>query len=186
MKIEVSKLNAEIVKFENLIEKLEDIYLNYYNQINSCSFFWQDKHEIKFMDQAKEEKRKYMNMINELKNISDIYSYLIREYQKIGRKIVVDLGMKNEVNNYFNKYINEINNLIYEYNRLDLSFCYDVRSYLLKEKDRLNKTKNDILSIRQKVRETFNEIEQIEKQIQLNISKLNIEIIKENSITGLY
>ena len=68
------------------------------------------------------------------------------------------------------------------YNDLDLSFCNDIANKINKEKRELLKIKENIIASKTKVKDTLLKIEEIEKDINLKLSKIDIEVIKQVDI----
>lgn len=182
MNINVKNIEAELQCLNNLIEDYEDIYLNLYNEISSVSFFWQDKNEVRFIDNINADKQKIRTTIEELISISEIYSYLVTSYQKIGNSIRCNLSAKNGVISRLDTYILKLDNIILVYSSLDLSFCTSIAQQINNQKNILIHQLKKAQKIKQSLQQKFNEIEKIEKVINLKISKIKLEIIQDKAI----
>ncbi len=182
MEIKVDSLKTEVNKFNRMIEEYEEIYLNLYNQISSASFYWQDPKAIQFFKQISLEKLQVKTMIDEMNSVRQVYAFLIEKYQMLGNKIVCNLQNRDRLLLKFDRYVNQLNNLIDHYNRLNLSFCRKEARYLRNQRSILISMRNEIMEIRDCVKQKFNDIETIEKEVNLKISRLKIEIIKETDI----
>lgn len=180
--IDTKNLAAELAELNNLLDDYEDIYLNLYNEISSVSFFWQDKNEMRYLDEINTEKQKSKNAILELNNIKDIYNYLLTNYQEIGNNIKCNMDAKDSIISRINTYLLKLNNIIALYNSLDLSFCTSVIPMINSEKQILNNEKKNVQRIKESLQQNFNKIETIEKTINLKISKINLEIIKNKEM----
>lgn len=182
MNINVKNIEAELQCLNNLIEDYEDIYLNLYNEISSVSFFWQDKNEVKFIDNINVDKQKIRTTIEELISIREIYSCLVTNYQKIGNSIRCNLSAKNIVISRLDTYISKLNNTILAYNSLDFSFCTSIAPLINNQKNILIQQLKKAKKLKQSFQQKFNEIEKIEKVVSLKISKIKLEIIQEKTI----
>ena len=183
MEINVLALEKEYDLLTKSIESFYENILNIYNELNWASGYWNDFHARLFFTNVNSEKIKLNNTYNELKSLNDIYTFLIEQYKSIGNKIRVNLEEKNKVITKFNDFREKINELVSLYNDLDLSFCtVTIANKLAKQKQELIKIKEKIVTDKEKVKNIFEKIEQIEKDVNLRLSKINIEIIKEADI----
>ena len=183
MIIDVNNIKDEIVKLNGLVDKYEENYLNLYNEINNASSYWNDLISVKFFDSCKIEKIETKTALDEIKSIIDVYDYILEKYQEIGNKIKCEIKDKSIIISNFNNYIVKLDDLIREYNLLDYNFDHKISSIL---NDQLYKLKNNrkiLNSIKNEVKDIFDNIETIEKEINLRLSKINIEIIKETDIS---
>lgn len=180
--VNVDELKTNLIKYNSLIENYQSIYDNLYNEISSASFFWNDEHASSFFENINVEKIKVGNVISELNSVKNVYSYIVSNYEKIGNKIVFDLDLRNEIMEKFDNYINKIIKIIKYYDSLDLSFCVQESKFITSEKNKLVVMKNVVFNLKEKIMKIFDDIEEIEKQVNLMISKINIGVIKESEI----
>ena len=183
MIIDVNNIKDEIVKLNDLLDKYEDNYLNLYNEINNASSYWNDLISVKFFDSCKIEKIETKTTLEEIKSIIDIYNYILEKYQEIGKKIKFEIKNRDIVINGFNNYIIKVDDLIREYNSINFNCNIKISNML---NDQLYKLKNNrkiLNNIKDKVKDIFDNIEEIEKEINLRLSKINIDIIKEIDIS---
>ena len=182
MIVHVDKIKVELDKYNNLINKYENAYLNLYHELNSASLYWNDGHSAKFFDNVEVEKNKVSNGILELKSVRDIYFYIVESYEKLGNRISFDLKYQDSIISSFNKYIDKLDEIINLYNNLDLTFCAEEANLLKTELEKLGHMKYSVTAIKNKVRKIFLQIEEIEKEVKFRISKIDIEIIKKKEI----
>ena len=183
MIIDVNNIKDEIVKLNDLLDKYKDNYLNLYNEINNASSYWNDLISVKFFDSCKIEKIETKTTLEEIKSIIDIYNYILEKYQEIGKKIKFEIKNRDIVINGFNNYIIKVDDLIREYNSINFNCNIKISNML---NDQLYKLKNNrkiLNNIKDKVKDIFDNIEEIEKEINLRLSKINIDIIKEIDIS---
>lgn len=182
MEINVTNLESECNKLNSELEIFYNNYLNIYNELNNANSYWQDYHSRLFFSNANSEKNKVNNTYNEINELKNIYKYLIDEYKSIGRKIKVNLDGKDEIISKFNNFHDKINELISIYNSLDLAFCPSIANKLNNQKDRIVKIKEEMLSSKNKIKKILEKIESIEDEINVRVSKMNLEEIKEVDI----
>lgn len=181
--INISNVQKEVIQLNNLIEDYELNFLNLYNEVNKTSNYWKDAHAKAFYKDLDIQKIKVSNTIDELKKVKDIYKYVQEKYETLGQKIDFNLNYKTKVLNNLNDYIDQIKIIINNYEALDLSFCpYEAR-YIRNQLQKLRNHKNNLIKYKSKVEKKFNYIEEIEKNIKTQISKIQIEILQENDIS---
>ena len=180
MFINSEKLSVEIKKLLELIEKYNDIYINYYNTLNESSSYWNSSLSIKFFSDVSVEKNKVEMAINDLKNIADIYTYMVESYGAIGKKIKYDLSKEEILTQLFNKYIEKIDSTIILYRTLEI----DAQNMQIIEnqKEILNNNKKKIIEIRKYYIDLFNKIREIDIEVKNRIKNLKIDYIKESEI----
>ena len=182
MIVHVDKIRVELDKYNNLITKYENAYLNLYHELNSASLYWNDGNSPKFFENVDSEKNKVSNSILELKSVRDVYFYIAESYEKLGNRISFDLKYQDSIINKFNLYIDKLDKIITLYNELDLTFCAEEANLLRTELDKLDHMKYSVTALKEKVRKIFMQIEEIEKEVHSRLSKIDIEIIKKKEI----
>ena len=181
MKININKL---LIIRDNLIELLnnyEQIYNNFYHEIENVKNYWHDSHANYFFSSVVEEKKENVVFFEEFKSIVDIYSYIVNKYQDIGNNIEVDLNNRDDFIVKMDNCITGIDDIINRYRNLDSRFLMEVNKSLLYEEDKYSKIRNKLLSIKESNKRCLSEVEEIERQISLKISKINIVAVKENN-----
>ena len=150
MKVNINNLKDEVEAFNRLLSKYEESYLNYYNMISSFSFYWQDYNSKRFFDAAKIEKLSYEQVLNDLKDVKNVYSYIIDKYSTFGRKISINLDAKNKIMDRFDDYIDEMSSIIRRFYNLDLSFCPNEAYYIRKARDRMIVQRDELKACKKK------------------------------------
>lgn len=184
MIVNTSDLKADITKLNNLIDKYEDIYLNLYNELNKSSFFWQDNKSKLFYDNANLEKLKIITTTNELRLLNDIYVYVHDSYVELGKIIEFDLKMKDKILSSFNICNEKLKNAIRNNNSVDVGFASEISSNIRDNIGNLSKMQSSLQDFKTIVKDSFNKIEEIEKEVKHKISNLKLEYIKESDITN--
>lgn len=182
MKINIKNLKIELNNLNRIVEDYEEIYLNLYNVFSSSSFFWNDINSKKFYNDISIEKLKIKKTIDEFTNLIELYNYIIKQYEKIGKNIYYDLSNRYEVLKNIKEYIEKLKSIISKYNNLDIKYCPEVANYINKEKIQLKDSLKLINNIYINVNKFYKKIEEIEKEVGLRCSKFNIEFIKENNV----
>ncbi|MBE6152813.1 MAG: hypothetical protein E7166_01110 [Firmicutes bacterium] len=184
MKINIMIIKSEILKLNTLIDEYENNYLNLYNEIKKASSYWQDGNSINFFNDADYYKLKIQLNVEEIKQLKEVYNYLINKYSQIGNKITFNLNSRTYLINSFNSYINQIDEIIKLYNNLDLSFCSYERQKLINQRNQFKSIKNSLIKIKKNIINKLEYIEEIEKEINLKLSKISIELLKENNVSN--
>lgn len=185
MVVKVDSLKIELNKLNELIKDYNFSILNLYNELSFSENYWKDKYSLMFYSNMKMEKRKNIKLILELNDIKKIYEILINNYSQLGNNINCVIENKNIVLNSIDDYLNKMNEIINLYNRLNLSFCPKEAGYLHNHLNILKSNYQKIQNSRNIVKSCFDKIEEIEKQVNLYISKIDIEYLKETDISGV-
>ena len=186
MTIDVKYLKEQIKAYNDLIEEYEGDYLNYYNMLSSFSFFWNDQHAKRFYSNLPKEKLNCKNLVGELRTIRDVYKYMINKYSEFGNHIKIDLKEKDRVINKFDSYIDKANSIINKFNNLNLGFCPNEAYRIRQVRDNVIECRDAISEKRKSVKECFEKISNIEREINHRIQIINTTIVKETSNNGLY
>ena len=186
LKINVNNLKIEIEKINKLLDEYENIFLNLYNELSSSSLFWNDKESKLFFENINIEKIKINNMLVELHEISNVYKSIIRKYEQIGNNIEIIFQSKEIILSKINKYLDKLYTIIEKYHELDLEFCPKEAYIIYNQLDELIKIGNDIISLKKKIQDKYNDVLEFERKIKLDISSIKIEYIKEIEVNDLY
>lgn len=184
MKVNVSNIKLEVNKLNKLIDEYEHNYLNLYNEVGKVSSYWQDGNSINFFNEVDKYKLMVKTNLDEVKELYNVYQYLIEKYTEFGEKISFDIEKQSSTLRAFDSYMNQINNIINSYKKLDLSFCsYYERETLMQQMSDLKKYNNLLFQIKENFNNTLEKIKEIEKTVNSKISKLSIEFITENDFS---
>lgn len=182
MQVNVSGMKAELAAFKRFLKDYEDDCRNLYHTLNYTNTYWQDPHAMKFFDSVKLEEIKVDTMQNEFQALKEVYTYFVEKYETFGNKVFFDLENRESCLAKIDSYILKMRNVIATYAGIDTSFCPKEASLLRKEKQKLENDVKVLEQYRVDLKEKLIEIEEIEKNIQLKLSKIDIEVIKETSI----
>ena len=177
MFINNEKLSIEEKKLASLIDKYNDIVLNYYNILNESSVYWTSPLSIRFFSDIQQEKNKLNITISELKSIDLIYQYIIDTYSEFGKKINYDLSNEEKLTHSFNKYIERLDSIIILYKQFENNNSnYEI---IQQHIDIINKNKSKMIEIKEYYVNTLTKIKEIEAEVKSRISNLKIDYIKE-------
>ena len=185
MEINVANIEKECSTLKKNIDSFYDNVLTIYNELNWVKGYWDDYHARLFFTNVNSEKMKVVNTYNELKSVSNIYESMVERYKSIGNKIQVNLEEKDNVLAKFNNFYDKVNELISLYNGLNLRFCAgtSVANRLYRQKQDLLKIKASLNVYKERVKTTFETLEEIERDINYKISNTSIEEIEEANIS---
>lgn len=185
MEVLTGQLKNEIIKFNRLLEEYEENSLNLYNEISLSSFFWRDPHAQKFYDMVSDEKEKVRKNILSLRQLQDVYEYLIEQYESFGKKVQYDLSKKQNILSSYDKVIEKTHFILKQYSAIYLQFLNREAYIIEQEKNSIEKTYTQLVQSREIVKKSFVKIEEIEKETYHLLSKIKIEIIQETDIRGV-
>ena len=182
MEVNVEKIKVELEKYNRLIDDYEDLYLQLYFELNYSSSYWNDGNSFNFYEKIKKDKNKITLAITELKEIKKVYEYIIDSYERFGNKISFNLRRKYNVLEKIDNYLIELDKIIKLYEELDYENLVEEKIILDNQKDTLLKLKNRMTEMRENVKDLFDKLEEIEKNIHYRISKISIEKLKIQDI----
>ena len=185
MDINIEKLKGDLRKLSNLIEDYESIYYNLYNELSNCSIFWKDNNSSFFFDNVRLEKIAVNETITEFKQITELYNYLFNKYSEFGNKIKINTELKNDILSKFDNYLEDIYDILDDFKNLTFRFDKTIADNIYRDMDRLVDIANILVGLKSRIKKHFNEFEEIEKEVSLKISKINIDILKETEISNL-
>lgn len=185
MEINIANIEKECSTLKKNIDSFYDNVLTIYNELNWVKGYWDDYHARLFFTNVNSEKMKVVNTYNELKSVSNIYESMVERYKSIGNKIQVNLEEKDNVLAKFNNFYDKVNELISSYNNLNLGFCAgsSIANRLYRQKQDLLKVKASLNVYKERVKTTFETLEEIERDINYKISNTSIEEIEEANIS---
>ncbi len=179
MEIQLDKIETENNKLKKILDDFQTNYLNIYNELESISFIWQGNESNEFNQKISVDKVKLENTYGELKEIDNIYNYLINENQGIGKNIFFDFNKKSKIEDLFNQIATSIADIVDYYDILDTSFCPVEASIINSEKQKLELIEKDLMNIKKDLKNTLDKIEKNENMVSEKTSSIDIEIIKE-------
>lgn len=182
VKIDIEELDQEITKLDQLIELYEQIKSNLFNTITSSSAYWHDNKAVKFYDAIEKEKNKTEVLVGNIKDRRDLFFFILTRYKELGKKITCDLETKDAVIEKYDFLLSEIEMILKKYKDLDISFDSELKNKIDKQIDEYEKINIDLQVSREKIREYYNIIEDIEKKVTFKLSKLSITKINEFEI----
>lgn len=184
MELNTKNLKIELNNLNEFIEEYETNYLNLYNEISNIPLYWKDNKSIAIVKDISLYKQKIKILIDEIYHLQDVYVEILESYSTFGEKIYFDLKNEDNLITNYDSYISELEKIINSYKNLDLNFCLEESQQIINEKNLLLKNKETIQQIKENTLEVINNIEEIEKEIKLKISRLTIEIIKEQDLNS--
>ena len=168
-----------INSLRTIIEEYEIVELNIFNQLKDSCVNWQDGNSIKFGDNIILDKEEIDIFVENLNNEIDLYNYMYNNYIRLGKKIKCNMNNKDTILYLIDNCCNKAVTIINEFNRINISFYYSEQYNIFEQKNKIIKVKNDLLNIRESIKDLYNKIEQIEKNINIKIKKLEEMDIKK-------
>lgn len=175
MKIRIDKLNDELKKLKNLLDRYEENYLNFYSELKNCSINWKDVYAEVLFSNVNIEKKDTQIFYEELLSFRDIYEEIVTEYYKYGDKLF--FSGDDDIFTKFNDYSNYLDNLINKYNYLDSFSDLQEYSYLKKERNKLIENRRNFIKIKDKYKKNYKNINESEEKIKRSINRYKISSI---------
>ena len=112
MIVNIDKLKSANIQLNKLIETYEENIENLYSIYNNIDSSWYDTDSRKFNTQINFEHMKEIKYYDELKNISNYYNKIIKEYSPIGKNININIEVLPDIINKLNTCIELIKKVI--------------------------------------------------------------------------
>ena len=103
MKINNEKLKISIEKYSSLLEEYENTYMNFYYEAGANNQYWNNTTANYFFSLIEDEKKENKKFYEELCSLKLVFEYLVDNYQNYGKKISLNLEMKDTIINKINK-----------------------------------------------------------------------------------
>ena len=185
MDINIEKLKGDLRALSNLIEDYESIYYSLYNELSNCSIFWNDNNSLLFFDNVSSERIAVNRTISEFRQIKEVYNYLVNKYSEFGTKINIDIKQKDDILTKFDNYIDDIEDILSSFNKLKYGFDRTISDNIFRDINRLIDIISRLYKLKNKIKKHFNALEEIEREVSLRISKINIDILRDTEIKNL-
>ncbi len=181
MEINISNLIEKKDKLTKKINEYEQTNLDYYNEISNVKTHWNTKKGKDFSSDVDEERKEIALVINNLKDIRDLYSYIIDKYKSYGDKILFDTTDENKIIDNINNYNNKIAEIIKLYDGIIAQYN---NGAIVEERRIINNCIKQMNDIKNNTIEKLSDFENIEKDIRAKINKIELEYIKETDISN--
>jgi len=176
--INSTEIEKEVTILKQLIEDYEKNYIMLFKELSDTSFYWTEDGNAKaFFNELKFEKEQQKNHYKTLYNTYKIYEYISEKYKTIGRKIYVNPDERDNILAKYNNCINKTTELIVLYEHLDTSFCAPEKPLIINQIKKLNNLRTTYKASKEKVKDTLDRIEEIEREIQNRIASYEIDKI---------
>lgn len=183
--VDVVNLRQLVNQYNSLIDKYQMYYLNLYNEIKNSRLYWIDPHALRFYQAKDLEKHRIDISYEELTSLKDLYSFIVRKYEALGNYISFNLNNRDALISKIGSYINSLNNILNNYNRLDYSFASgDIQYMINNQKNNLSKMINIAKSTQSKIRSTCDKIKGIEDSISNMINNIDIQVLPYATTEG--
>lgn len=177
--IDLSMIQETLELLNKIIAEYEQVDRNILSTLKASSFFWNDNVANDFFNELDEHHKNNDEVMNNLKDNTELFSYVINNYSEIGNKIKCNLDSKDTIINKINNILEDLNNIILSYGYLNTYFCPYERNILFSEKKELITAYNTLNTILNNITNKFKKMELIEKNIKSKISKLNSYIVND-------
>lgn len=182
MKISVKEVKNLNSKLQNKYESYENNYLGYYNYLNQTKNDWYDTNSNKYFQTIEEDKKNDYNTLQEIKNLSKVFDYLIANYGELGNEIEYDKTQKDQIISIVDDIISLTNKVLNSYNSIGI-YNYSERSILYSQKNTVMNLKTKAKELKRQLNNKMNKIDKIEEMSKNKFSKISIEPIREKDIT---
>lgn len=180
--INIDELKNKLFMLNNLLDEYDNNFLNLYKILDDSYLYWDDSIARQFYFDIAEDKKKVKIFHNNLLDLYDIYLYICNKYSRFASKIEFDLSKIDSLINLFENYTERLNDIIKLYHNLDYNFGGSEFFQLAAQEESLKIIKSNIVLLKDKNKDDLVEFENLENDVSLKISKINIEKISPSRL----
>ena len=182
--INLSAIREEQSKINGMIEEYEKTYHELMNLIIESNSFWHDSKSKIFFDDFAKQKSHNTRSIDFYCEANKIYSTIIDKYSKIAKKnINLVTEKQEELNEKYNECIKKIEEISSKIMQSSSTHSYYINNLLNTNKNKINTCLNNLIESKHSLNTLFKEVDQKEKEIKNEISKIDIPDILEFDIS---
>ena len=181
MKINCSSINQSIIKLNSLVNDYEYIFINLNNVLENVLNYWSDNDSKLYIEKITIEKRQINKNITELKDIISVYNYILKEYSNIGNDIFFDVNNIGYIYEYLDEYVDLINEIINLYSSISIKYS----SIIVDQQNYFINLKNNIDFLRKVIENTVNRVNKIERQVNVKLNNINVDLVKVSDVYNL-
>ena len=180
VKINVDEVKKYLDIITNLLSKYREKHEKIEFEYNNMVLNWKNNKAPVFFALINDNQLLNIKLICTLESEIKVLSRVINKYLEIATKIECNLEQKDYLISKFDNVLNKIDNILTKFNELgDISFCSNELN-ILNEKSKLKSDKANIESIKDKIKEKYSYIEQVEKDLNsFSVEDINISIKNE-------
>ena len=178
--VKVDEISSELSSLNAIVNNYEENYKMIFKELDGLKTSWYDDNYAKsFYDDVIIENYQNKEHNNNIKEIINIYEYLVEKYKNIGTKVEIDLKYIDSILEKFNKRISETRDIINQYKGIDTYYCPRERNYINKQIKDLRATITSMRKNKQEYKDLFDTILNIENNVKEKLAKIELYPIKE-------
>ena len=185
MQVNITTLKENVIKFDNNIKSFEETSFNMYQNIEEMRALWRTNKTDSLFAFFEEERAFTKFLTSNLKRLKNTYQFIIDSLDQYGKKIDVDLDLRDKVLESFDTYIKEENKIIDIYNTIDMSYFTNETNDLKEDKAAVLDSKNKINKLEDAFRNMFDRIEEVEIEVEHKLNGINVAPMKSLNINEL-
>jgi len=185
MRILVDNIQSEKNTLEKELESYENNNLNLHNELLQIMDYWQDPFSVSLKKELQKYKLEENEINKSLKEMLNIYDFVIKQFSQIGNKIEYNLDNRDLINQKFDNCKEKIKKIISLYNSLNIDATDSLCFLIEKEKIVFNSMLKQTNEIQNSFKDKLNEIKELEDKINSKTNKINIKKIKQLEVEKL-
>ncbi|MBR2678536.1 MAG: hypothetical protein IKE63_03880 [Bacilli bacterium] len=181
VEIDLKKIRSIISNYNDILDQLKDNNTDVIHQFNELTKVWNDQKRLRLTSNFNLEQRRILRLENNVIQQINIYKYLEKEYEKIGRKVKCNLDARDLLNEKLDRIINKLNSIINNYENIGNISFYS-RAYLIYNQKRdMKSILKSFENIKKDLNNKFEQIEDVEKQVSEALSSVKVETFVANN-----
>ncbi len=170
--INTGTLKNQINSLSSLISSYEEIKLNLFHQLEDSNVNWQDGHAILFGNEIAQEKKETELLFQSLQDKKNVCTFIYDRYSEIGGQVRCELSKKDQILGQVTSCINQTNQILSNFNRIDDSFYYYEYNVIMNQKSKIEYARDLLYEVAETLRNLYTKIERIELEVKNKIDEL--------------
>ena len=185
IEIDTIILNDIVKNYQDVLKQIDENNALIFENFNDLEKHWKDERFINFKSSVLSEKKRIINLQDDISKQISIYSMLINEYKKLGRRIKCNLEKKDYLDNKLNGIVNIVSNIVNEYNDLGDTSYYNSSYIIENQKYEFNKILETLKILKNVINNKFDQVKKIESTVEDRLKSLSIENFALNYYEGV-
>lgn len=181
VEVDINKIKNVISGYSEIIKQLEEDNNVLINEFNEMQKYWNDQNRIKLSTSFNLEKKRILNLEQNIKDQLKVYRYIEENYAKIGKKVKCNLDNQKLLINKLDNVIDKVKSIIDDYDNLG-SISFYSRAYLIRNQEyELQKILDSLEVLKSELNNKFSQINNIEKQLSGVLPNMKVEYFVANN-----
>ena len=169
--VNVSDLRSDVNRMNNLIDEMEEIKLNLFNQLEDSCVNWYDGNSFVFNEKIHLDSKEMDEVISTLKEKREVYDYICFKYGELGNKIKCNLDNEDKLYREIEETIKKTDDVLTVLETITVDVSASINE--------INEVKEILETFQELIKEVLEKIKEFEREINAKINSLSLVKINE-------